>query len=361
MPRTTVIGAFDHGIYGALERVSDHLPQPAPGKPRQILWRIYAKRACSARAPPNAPSRSRTTTAPASCWPAALRSYANRWAAVPGQGRGGLHQQRRWPPHRHRPARQGRQGRGRHRQPQIGCARGSTDYEVFAGAQVIGTAGRLGLSSITVRLAGRRDAEHRLRRAWRVGRLEPECPSDLPPARPTRLERGARRLRPGRRAAARHERRGCRERAMSRPPARLHSGADRRGRGRSPISGIKAKRRRPCPRPRMRRSRITPLWHVAGQGPRLARPAERRDRQGREAGASGGLPLGRASQALHHARHGDRSGQDRQCRRAGDHGGADGQVHPRDRHHDLPPALYAGADRGACRPIARARTSARPA
>ena len=40
MPRTTVLGAMDHGIYSAVERVSDHLPTPAPGKPRQILWRI---------------------------------------------------------------------------------------------------------------------------------------------------------------------------------------------------------------------------------------------------------------------------------------------------------------------------------
>ncbi|MEI2652264.1 MAG: 2Fe-2S iron-sulfur cluster-binding protein [Microthrixaceae bacterium] len=43
MTRTTVIGAFDHGIYGAVERVSDHLAIPAKGKPRQILWRIYSK------------------------------------------------------------------------------------------------------------------------------------------------------------------------------------------------------------------------------------------------------------------------------------------------------------------------------
>jgi NADPH-dependent 2,4-dienoyl-CoA reductase/sulfur reductase-like enzyme len=45
MTRTTVIGAFDHGIYSAVERVSDHLPEPLPGKPRQILWRIYSARA----------------------------------------------------------------------------------------------------------------------------------------------------------------------------------------------------------------------------------------------------------------------------------------------------------------------------
>src|SRR5690606_28940906 len=28
MPRTTVFGAFDHGVYGAVERVADHLPEP---------------------------------------------------------------------------------------------------------------------------------------------------------------------------------------------------------------------------------------------------------------------------------------------------------------------------------------------
>ena len=45
MPRTTIVGAFDHGIYAALERVSDHLAVPLPGKPRQILWRVYSRQA----------------------------------------------------------------------------------------------------------------------------------------------------------------------------------------------------------------------------------------------------------------------------------------------------------------------------
>src|SRR6056297_1134525 len=44
MTRTTVYGAYDHGTYGALERCTDHLAD-AGGKPRQILWRIYSKRA----------------------------------------------------------------------------------------------------------------------------------------------------------------------------------------------------------------------------------------------------------------------------------------------------------------------------
>ena len=45
MTRTTVFGQYDHGIFGAVERVSDHLSKPYTDKPRQILWRIYAKRA----------------------------------------------------------------------------------------------------------------------------------------------------------------------------------------------------------------------------------------------------------------------------------------------------------------------------
>ena len=45
MPRTTVFGCYDDGVYGALERVSDHPADAAPYQPRQRLWRIVAKRA----------------------------------------------------------------------------------------------------------------------------------------------------------------------------------------------------------------------------------------------------------------------------------------------------------------------------
>jgi hypothetical protein len=42
MPRTTVFGVYDHGTYGALERVADHLALPPPHQPRQRAWRIVA-------------------------------------------------------------------------------------------------------------------------------------------------------------------------------------------------------------------------------------------------------------------------------------------------------------------------------
>ena len=85
LTRTTVIGAFDHGIYGAVERVSDHLKTPDPGKPRQILWRIYTKQAilCS-----GATERSivfENNDRPGIMLSGAIRNYLNRWAGTPNQ------------------------------------------------------------------------------------------------------------------------------------------------------------------------------------------------------------------------------------------------------------------------------------
>ncbi|MDG1282157.1 MAG: sarcosine oxidase subunit alpha family protein [Pseudorhodobacter sp.] len=85
MARTTVIGAFDHGIYGALERVSDHLPEPLPGKPRQTLWRIYARRSLLCAGATERPIAFENNDRPGIMLGGALRSYANRWAAVPGE------------------------------------------------------------------------------------------------------------------------------------------------------------------------------------------------------------------------------------------------------------------------------------
>jgi NADPH-dependent 2,4-dienoyl-CoA reductase/sulfur reductase-like enzyme len=44
MTRTTVTGAYDHGTYGALERVGLHKPA-RPNLPRECFWRIVAPRA----------------------------------------------------------------------------------------------------------------------------------------------------------------------------------------------------------------------------------------------------------------------------------------------------------------------------
>ena len=84
LPRTTVIAAMDHGIYSAVERVSDHLPQPLPGKPRQTLWRIYSRRAILAAGATERPIAFANNDRPGIMLAAAIRSYANRYAATPG-------------------------------------------------------------------------------------------------------------------------------------------------------------------------------------------------------------------------------------------------------------------------------------
>ena len=85
MTRTTVIGAFDHGIYGAVERVSDHLAQPLPGKPRQILWRIYTTRAILAAGAIERPIAFENNDRPGIMLAGALRAYANRWGVAVGE------------------------------------------------------------------------------------------------------------------------------------------------------------------------------------------------------------------------------------------------------------------------------------
>ncbi|MGL4236024.1 2Fe-2S iron-sulfur cluster-binding protein, partial [Tabrizicola sp.] len=85
MPRTTVIGAFDHGIYGAAERVSDHLPAPLPGKPRQALWRIYSKRAILCGGATERPIAFENNDRPGIMLAGALRAYANRWGVRAGE------------------------------------------------------------------------------------------------------------------------------------------------------------------------------------------------------------------------------------------------------------------------------------
>ncbi len=85
LPRTTVLGAFDAGIFSAVERVSDHLALPLPGKPRQILWRIYARRAILAGGAIERPIAFENNDRPGIMLAGALRAYANRWGVAVGQ------------------------------------------------------------------------------------------------------------------------------------------------------------------------------------------------------------------------------------------------------------------------------------
>ena len=84
LARTTILGALDHGIYSAVERVSDHLPEPLPGKPRQILWRIYSRRAILTAGAIERPIAFENNDRPGIMLAGAIRTYVNRWAVTPG-------------------------------------------------------------------------------------------------------------------------------------------------------------------------------------------------------------------------------------------------------------------------------------
>ena len=84
MPRTTVYGAYDHGVYGALERITDHRADPGDA-PRQVLWRIFSKRAVLAAGSIERPIAFGQNDRPGIMLAGAVREYANRYAVAAGQ------------------------------------------------------------------------------------------------------------------------------------------------------------------------------------------------------------------------------------------------------------------------------------
>ncbi len=83
LTRTTVTGAYDGGTYGALERVALHLADPG-GRPRECFWRIVAKRAVLAAGALERPIAFPDNDRPGVMLAGALRTYINRYAASPG-------------------------------------------------------------------------------------------------------------------------------------------------------------------------------------------------------------------------------------------------------------------------------------
>lgn len=150
--RTTVYGAFDHGIFGAVERVSDHL-LTAGNAVRQTHWRITAKRTVLAAGATERHIPFANNDRPGVMLAGALRAYANRWAACPGT----------------RVAIFANNDDG-HRTALDLLAKGVTvigvidpredakplgNYPVFAGSVVTNTKGRLGLRAIEITRGGR--------------------------------------------------------------------------------------------------------------------------------------------------------------------------------------------------------------
>ena len=85
MRRTSVFGAYDHGTYGAVERVSDHLAVPPEHEPRQRAWRIVAKRTVLAAGAIERPMVFAGNDRPGVMLAGAVRTYLNRFAVAPGR------------------------------------------------------------------------------------------------------------------------------------------------------------------------------------------------------------------------------------------------------------------------------------
>lgn len=151
MRRTTVWGAFDDGVYGAVERVSDHLATPGK-RVRQALWRITAKRAILAAGAIERHIPFANNDRPGVMMAGAMRAYANRWAVSPAS-RVAIFTNN---DDGHRTARD-LMAKGVEIAAVIDARAGATSqgYRTIAGAHVTDSKGRLGLTRVQVTTNGR--------------------------------------------------------------------------------------------------------------------------------------------------------------------------------------------------------------
>ncbi len=152
LPRTAVTGAYDHGVYAALERVAEHLAEPGDLPPR-AFWRITAKRTILAAGATERVIAFPGNDRPGVMMAGAVRSYLHHWGVAAGRRValfGGDDAART--------ARDLRAA-GIEVAAVIDPRAGATGEDVVAG-EVIGTTGRRGLTSIRVRTGtGERDIQ----------------------------------------------------------------------------------------------------------------------------------------------------------------------------------------------------------
>jgi heterotetrameric sarcosine oxidase alpha subunit len=84
-PRTTAFGAYDGNVFGALERVNDHVLEPSPYEPRQRYWKIMAKRCVLAAGAEERPIVFGGNDVPGVMLASAMRTFANRYAVASGK------------------------------------------------------------------------------------------------------------------------------------------------------------------------------------------------------------------------------------------------------------------------------------
>jgi methylglutamate dehydrogenase subunit C len=148
MTRSTVVGAYDQGTYGMLERVGHHGPRPV-GAPLETFWRISTKRAILAAGALERPVAFQNNDRPGIMTAGAVRAYLNRWGVSPGRAVTVFGNNDDAHRTAHDLVAAGVHVAGlidsRHDAPT------SDDFTVYRGAQVCGSAGRQRLESITIR------------------------------------------------------------------------------------------------------------------------------------------------------------------------------------------------------------------
>jgi methylglutamate dehydrogenase subunit C len=85
MPRTTIFGWFDGNVFGAVERVNDHVAVPPAHQPRQRYWRIFAGKAVLAAGAEERPIVFGGNDVPGVMTASAMRRYANQYGAAAGK------------------------------------------------------------------------------------------------------------------------------------------------------------------------------------------------------------------------------------------------------------------------------------
>lgn len=151
MTRTTVTGAYDGGIFGALERVTHHVPRSAA--PLECFWRITAKRTVLCAGALERPIAFENNDRPGIMTAGAVRAYLNRWGVAPAKTVAVFGNN----DNAHRTARDLHAAGATvvalvDSRPDADV--GDVPYPVYLGAEVCDALGRLGLSSIKIRKNG---------------------------------------------------------------------------------------------------------------------------------------------------------------------------------------------------------------
>jgi methylglutamate dehydrogenase subunit C len=85
LPRSTIFGWYDGNVFGAVERVNDHVAVPPEHEPRQRYWRIFAGKAVLAAGAEERPIVFGGNDVPGVMTASAMRKYLNQYGVAAGR------------------------------------------------------------------------------------------------------------------------------------------------------------------------------------------------------------------------------------------------------------------------------------